>query len=216
MKKTMMMFLSALLISALFAGCSSKPAPTPSPAPTQSPAQTESPAPVETPEQSPDLAPSETPEQGESAVDAKLEAVLQAVKEAYGENYLPNMVMEADQLTATTNLNMEDVESVVAEVPMISMNIDTFIGVKAKEGKADSVEETLMKYQTYLREESMQYPMNMPKVQSSEVIRHGDYIFFLMLGAPNENMDATEEESLTYAQEQMKIGVDAVNAQFAQ
>ena len=27
----------------------------------------------------------------------------------------------------------------------------------------------------------MQYPMNVSKIQASQVVRHGDYVFFVML-----------------------------------
>ena len=36
--------------------------------------------------------------------------------------------------------------------------------------------------------------MNMAKVNSTKVVRHGDYVFFLMLGRYDDRLEATEEE----------------------
>ena len=61
---------------------------------------------------------------------------------------------------------------------MISVHLDTFVALKAKEGKGGEVEKLLADYRTRFVEDSMQYPMNISKVQASEVVRHGDYVFY--------------------------------------
>lgn len=59
----------------------------------------------------------------------------------------------------------------------------------------------------------MQYPGNMAKVNASRVLRHGDYVFFLMLGAIDDAAE-TDEQAATFAEEQTQIAVDAIEAVF--
>ena len=82
--------------------------------------------------------------------------------------------------------------------------------MRAKPGKGETVAGAMWQYRDNLVTNSMQYPMNMPKVNASTVHVVGDHVFFLMLGAYNENMDATEEEALAFAQDQVKLGLDAI------
>lgn len=76
------------------------------------------------------------------------------------------------------------------------------------------MEKDLTAYQTSQQTEALQYPMNMAKVNASQVVRHGDYVFFVMLGAFDERTEATEDQQLEFAKEQIKIGVDAIAEHF--
>ena len=147
-----------------------------------------------------------------------LNEVHNAVKESLGKDgYYPDREITIEELEDITGINEADIESYIAEAPMMNVSIDTFIAIKAKEGKGDIVEDSLEKYRTYLVEESFQYPMNLPKVNSAKVVRHGDYIFFLMLGGINPNMnneDATEEESLEFAKGEIQKVEEAINKFF--
>ena len=140
--------------------------------------------------------------------------VVQAVKDAYGENYLPSTPLDEQMLTDIYGLDMENVEEVIGEAPMISAHVDTFIAVKAKEGKGEAVEKELQEYLDYVVENSVNYPMNVAKVQAAKVVRHGDYVFYVMLGGYDDRTDVSEEESVKFAQEQVQIGVDAIDSCF--
>lgn len=50
---------------------------------------------------------------------------------------------------------------------MISTFVETFIGVQAKDGKGDDVEAALNAYRDRLVGDTMQYPMNIAKIQAS-------------------------------------------------
>ena len=118
--------------------------------------------------------------------DDTLKQVYAAVKEAYGENYLPNMALEEQMLADSWGVDMTLVDGAYfAEVPMISAHVDTFAGFKAKSGEAEKLAESLKGYQTYLQKESLQYPMNEGIVSASQVVTYGDYVFFLMLTEDN-------------------------------
>ena len=57
--------------------------------------------------------------------------------------------------------------------------------------------------------------MNMAKVKAAQVVRHGDYVFLLVLGKANDNQDATEAQQLEFAKQENQKAVDAVNKVFA-
>lgn len=142
----------------------------------------------------------------------RLSDVTDAVKKAYGENYLPSMDLTADDLSSRFGLNSDDYTSAYGQVAMISTQVDTFVAVEAKDGKADAVAAALNSYRDDLVNNSMQYPMNVPKVNASRVYQKGNYVFFLMLGAaaPNDVMD-DEAASLTFYQQQNDIAVKAID-----
>jgi hypothetical protein len=136
--------------------------------------------------------------------DVDLKEVHDAVKESLGEAYVPDRDLEKQELENIVGTSTEDMAEYIAQSPMISMNIDTFIGIKAKDGKADEIEKGLLDYRDFLIENSMQYPMNIAKVNAAEVVRHGDYVFFLMLGNFDDREDVTEEEQLEFAQDEVR------------
>src|SRR5699024_2658659 len=135
-----------------------------------------------------------------------------AVKNAYGESYLPSMDLTAEDLDARYGLKADDYDEALGQVAMISTQVDTFVAVKAKEGKADAVVSALNAYRDDLVNNSMQYPMNVPKVNVSQVYQNGNYVFFIMLGdfAP-EDMMADDPETVTFYEEQNQIAVKAID-----
>lgn len=151
----------------------------------------------------------------EAAVNVSLDDVLNKIKEAYGEGYIPNTPMDDQMLNDVIGLSPELCESYVAEMPMISTFVETFIGVKAKEGKGDDVEKALTEYRERLVGDTMQYPMNVSKIQASQVVRHGDYVFFVMLGGPDDvAMEQGDEAALKSAEENNKIAIDVIDGFF--
>ncbi len=132
-----------------------------------------------------------------------------AVVNSLGEDYIPDRDMEKEELE-NMGLNTDDMEEYIAQAPMISMNVDNFIGIKAKNGKADEIEKALEDWRDYLIENSMQYPMNIAKVNAADVVRHGDYVFFILLGKYDGRDDATEEEQLDFAKDEVRKVEDVI------
>ena len=153
---------------------------------------------------------SQTQTESQSEKEISLEEIHNAVKEVYGENYLPEMPMEINDVL---NISSDLYEEAIAETPMISAHVDTFIAIKAKEGKGEEVEKALTSYRDYLINDSLQYPMNVPKVNASSVLREGDYVFFVMLGQIKDDM-AEEEDMLKQAQESNQLAIDAIKKFF--
>ena len=151
-----------------------------------------------------------------ASADVSLNTILDAVKNAYGESYLPSMDLTAEDLDARYGLKADDYDEALGQVAMISTQVDTFVAVKAKEGKADAVVSALNAYRDDLVNNSMQYPMNVPKVNASQVYQNGNYVFFIMLVdiAP-EDMMADDPETVTLYEEQNQIAVKAIDEALA-
>ena len=153
-----------------------------------------------------------TTKKEEKVVDLK--EVHSAVKEVLGEDYYPNRELTLEEIENFTGIKEADMESFIAEAPMMNVNVDTFIAIKAKEGKGDAIEAGFEKYRNYLVEDSVIYPMNIAKVNASKIVRHGDYVFFLMLGKYDDREEATDEERLEFAKAEIQKIEDAINKFF--
>ena len=92
---------------------------------------------------------------------------------------------------------------------MISFRIDTYMVVKAKDGHAEDVEKALNDYHTYQVENSMQYPMNVPKLKAAKVARIGDYVLFILTGYVPDDM-LEENDIFNYATDSNQKVVTAV------
>ncbi|MBQ5760957.1 MAG: DUF4358 domain-containing protein [Clostridia bacterium] len=148
------------------------------------------------------------------AKDYSAQEIFDAIKDAYGENFIPDADMVEEEYTETYGLNMDDVAEIKAQMAMISFHPDRIVVIKAKEGKGEAVEAALTAARENLVQFGMWYPANLAKVNASQVLRNGDYVVFMMLGAADDNIEATEEEAAKFAKEQMQIGVDAFNKLF--
>ena len=141
-----------------------------------------------------------------------LDGAYQAVVYAYGEDFLPSMDITEEQLQ-DMGIDTQYFEEFKAQGPMISTHVDTLIAVKAQPEHAEDVEDELNKYRDSLLE-GMNYPMNMPKIQASEVAVYDDYVFFVMLGKYNDTDETDEAALLDYYVEQNDRGLEALHAYF--
>ena len=123
------------------------------------------------------------------------DAVYEAVKAAYGENYLPNMRLTDEEIEVRYGISSDLYSSAIAEVPMISTQIDELVLIKANDEAArDTIEEALTAFQNVLKEDTFQYPANQLKIQASQVYVKGDYVCFIMLGVlDNETAQQADE-----------------------
>jgi hypothetical protein len=117
---------------------------------------------------------------------AELEA---AVADVLGDNYWPQTEFPGvEDLGITADMY----EDYIYKVPMISTNVDTLIIVKASQGHLEDVKKALNTYRDNLIGDTLQYPMNIPKIQNSVIAEYGDYVAFIQLGA-EEAMLASDE-----------------------
>lgn len=112
--------------------------------------------------------------------------------------------MQNDEIYMSEVLKLDAswIEEAIAEVSMISTNVDTFVLVKATEGNLENVANALNAYKDYLVNDTLQYPMNEARVKSAVVATVGDYVCFSILGGVLEDnswLETPEAEVEYYA-----------------
>ena len=148
---------------------------------------TPSPSPIE------DMTPTPQPEQSADA-GQMVQNIYQAVQEAYGTAYGPDMQVQGESYYMQDTLKLDTTwyDHAVVEVPMMTMNVDTFAIIHATEGNVDKVAAAMKAYQDYLINDSFQYPRNLPKVQASLTGAVGDYVYFVVLSGLADVQDNME------------------------
>lgn len=143
--------------------------------------------------------------------DASMEELKAAVVDVLGANYWPDMALEEEMFSQIYGVTSDMYEEYFAEAPMISTNVDTLIIVKAKEGKVSAVEDALNAYRDNLVNDTMQYPMNISKIQASRIETFGNYVCFVQLGADvMDAMDEGDEAAIIQCQEENEKALDAI------
>lgn len=141
----------------------------------------------------------------------EMNGIRQVVVDTLGENYWPNMQVDAEMLEMTYGITPDMYDDYLAEMPMISTNVDTLLIVKAKEDKVAEVEAALNAYRDTLVEDTMQYPQNLGKIQASRIQTYGNFVCFVQLGGEFVADDTrTEAESLTLCQEQNELALEVI------
>ena len=147
----------------------------------------------------------------------EMEAIKAAVVEALGENYWPDTKIDPEMMEAVYGITQDMFDDYMGERPMISVNVDTLLVVKAKEDKIDAVEEALNAYRDTMVGDTMQYPMNLGKIQASRIQTYGRYVCFVQLGA--DTMEASEngeEAVIQQCQEQNELALEVIGRNIPQ
>lgn len=131
----------------------------------------------------PEVAPEEA-----GAWSEEMAGLREAVATELGSDYWPSMAIPAEILEANYGLTSDMYVDYMGEMPMMSAHVDTLLIVKAAEGQEEAVEQALQAYRDAQVNNSMQYPMNLGKVQASVVERMDSYVVFALLGG--DTMDA--------------------------
>lgn len=148
-----------------------------------------------------------------SAADAKkaLQNAKKAVTDALGDNYWPDSEIPEEMLNDTFGVSADLYDAYLGESPMISVNVDTLLIIHAKDGKVEEVENALNAYRDHLVNDTMQYPMNLGKIQASRIERVGDYVCFVQLGADTSSVEEQGDEAvITFCQEQNELALEAI------
>lgn len=151
--------------------------------------------------------------QNEKEFNYTTQEILQNIIDKMGESYLPNVDMDENVLSQKFGIDMADVEEFSAQEPMIGFHPDKAVIIKAKDGSADKIEEAFVKAKERMVSDAMQYPTNIHKTNEATIVRHGNYVAFLLLGPPDDGSE-TDEEAIEFAKSQVKVAVDAFNEMF--
>ncbi len=147
--------------------------------------------------------------------EVSVDEVLTAIKEAYGDDFLADTEIPAEMMEIEFPVPSDIVKEMKGMMPTIGFHPDRIVVVQAVEGKGADVEAELKKIRENMIQNSMTYPANIAKVNASQVLRNGDTVCFLLAGAVNEDMDASEEDAQKFAEAEVQKGVDAFQALFA-
>ena len=145
--------------------------------------------------------------QNDEAKEIELSKVHQEIKDAYGETYLATMDYDSQILETVFGVNPDWVEEFIAQGPMMSAHVDTFIAIKATEGNVENVKKALEDYRQMNIENNMFYPMNLPKLETAEVYQTGEYVFYIMLGGYTDVEDESGAKEFYTVQNQIAIDI---------
>lgn len=146
-----------------------------------------------------------------TATPAEIE---QKLADAIGkDNYLCDTDIDEDWLKNSYQLDLNKIESYVAKQNSIaSVNPDTVIILKTKDGYADeavkAINEGYSQIVSYIR----QYPFGTAKVLNARLYQSGNYVMYIIAGAAYDGED-TEAENKLAVSEYAKID-DAVKEVF--
>lgn len=146
--------------------------------------------------------------------EVSLVSIYEEIREHLGDAYVSDLSIDEDVLSDEVGVSLDNVSSYIADMSMMSTHVDRYISIMAMDGQAEEVEKNLIDYKDFLIEDSVNYPMNIAKVNSAEVVRHGDYVFFIMLGKFDEREDATESEQIEFAKEEVNKIKEIIDKNF--
>lgn len=144
----------------------------------------------------------------------EMQAVRTAVTDAVGENYWPDFAITPDVLEMSFGITPDMYDDYLAESPMISTNVDTLVIIKAKEDRVEDVEEALNAYRDAKVNDTMQYPMNIGKIQASRIEKIGNYICFVQLGADTMNLE--DEAAVEHCRQANELVIEILQQQLQQ
>lgn len=123
----------------------------------------------------------------------------EAVKEAYGDFYIPSKAIPGDVLESQYGVSLADVEDYIAESALMSTHVDLFIGIKAKRGSEVAVEGALTRYRNMMLDTYELDSAKRAKLEASTVSTFGNYVFFMVLGQNSDAVISDEDAFLSEA-----------------
>lgn len=155
-----------------------------------------------------------SPENNDKNSTLSAQGLRDAVAKAYGDNYLPDQTMDTEMLESEFGLKKDMYDEVVAEAPLIGFHPDRLVIVKPKKGKEADVKRALEDALLVMKEQQMQYPVNVAKVNAGKILEKDGYYCFMILGETDDTSE-NDDDAAKFAEEQINIGVKAFNDYFA-
>lgn len=144
----------------------------------------------------------------------EMEQLKAAAVEAAEGGYWPDMALPPDMLEMSFGITSDMYDDYMAEMPMMSAHVDTLLIVKAKEDKLETVQKIVEDYREAKVNDTMQYPMNLGKIQASQVETIGNYVVFVMLGGDTTDVEEQGDEAVVKTcQERNGKVIEAIRGQ---
>ena len=158
--------------------------------------------------------PSESVETSSESAETPSDGAGAAAVEAAEGGYWPDMALQPDMLEMSFGITADMYDDYMAEMPMMSAHVDTLLIVKAKEDKLETVQEIVEDYREAKVNDTMQYPMNLGKIQASQVETIGNYVVFVMLGGDTTDVEEQGDEAVVKTcQERNGKVIEAIRGQ---
>ena len=143
--------------------------------------------------------------------DITMTEIKEAVINILGDNYWPDMKIDADSLEQIYGISSEMYDDYLAERPMINTNVDTLIIIKAKSDQVDNVEKALNNYRETNISDSEPYPQILGKTQAARIETFHNYVCFVQLGADTTAAsDISDEAVVDQCLEENERALDAI------
>ena len=144
----------------------------------------------------------------------EMEQLKAAAVEAAEGGYWPDMALQPDMLEMSFGITSDMYDDYMAEMPMMSAHVDTLLIVKAKEDKLETIQKIVEDYREAKVNDTMQYPMNLGKIQASQVETIGNYVVFVMLGGDTTDVEEQGDEAVVKTcQERNGKVIEAIRGQ---
>lgn len=126
----------------------------------------------------------------------------QKIADAVGkDNYLCDTEIDKDTLQNVYRLDLSKVESYAAKQNSVaSVNPDTVIVLKAKDGYAADAVKALNEGYAQIVDYIRQYPFGTAKVLNARIYQSGDYVVYIIAGASYDGEDSEAEAKLAAAE----------------
>ncbi len=133
-----------------------------------------------------------------AAVTATPAEIEKKIADAIGaDHYLCNTDIEESWLQNSIGLDLSKIESYVAKQNVISsVNPDTVIVLKVRDGYAAEAVNTLNTNFAQMVSYIRQYPFGTAKVLNGRIYQSGNYVIYVIAGASYEGEDTEEEAKL--------------------
>lgn len=132
--------------------------------------------------------------------DVPAQTLVEAVASEFGEDYWANADLVPEYLDDWFGVSEDMYDDFYGQTPMISVNVDTLLVIKAKEDQIENVENSLDTYKEAMVQDTMQYPINIPKIQAARIETFGNYVCYVQLGA-DKGSGEDEEAAVKACQE---------------
>lgn len=126
----------------------------------------------------------------------------QKIADAVGkDNYLCDTEIDKDTLQNVYRLDLSKVESYAAKQNSVaSVNPDTVIVLKAKDGYAADAVKALNEGYAQIVDYIRQYPFGTAKVLNARIYQSGDYVVYIIAGASYDGEDSEAEAKLAVSE----------------
>lgn len=148
--------------------------------------------------------------------EVSIDDLLMAIEATYGDAYPAKMAIPAEVLETEFGLTPDLYTEAKGGMAAMSVHNDRVVIAKAAPDKADALEQAFKDARQRKIDSMLEYPANMMKTNAAKVVRHGDYVAFLMVGVPNPDQNVTNDSPAAkeYAEAQVQKAVDAFNSVF--